>query len=56
VQENVEYDILTKQYFPRVRMKERKGLETGLFAIIANFSLAFGRRRGQQRIVGPGNL
>jgi hypothetical protein len=32
VRENVDYDIIIKQYFPRAHTKEREELETSLFA------------------------
>jgi hypothetical protein len=38
--ENVDDDILTTQCSPRPHIEERKGLETGLIAVIASSTLA----------------
>jgi hypothetical protein len=52
----VDDDIVTKQYFPRARMDQRKKLKTFLIIAEANGSLVVvGIERGQQRL-GPGNL
>jgi hypothetical protein len=42
VLQNVDEDILTKQYFLSAHKEERKGLETGLIGVLANDSLVFG--------------
>ncbi len=47
VQENVDDDSLTKQYFLRAHLDERKELETGLIAVGVNSSLVVGEKRGQ---------
>jgi hypothetical protein len=47
-------DILTKQYFPRVYMEERKELGTGLISGGTNNSLVVGGGRRQQTNE-PGN-
>jgi hypothetical protein len=36
MQESVDDNILTKQYFPMAHMEEKKGLETGLIVAIAS--------------------
>jgi hypothetical protein len=40
--QNVDEDILTKQYFLSAHKEERKGLENGLIGVLANDSLVFG--------------
>ncbi len=45
VQENVDDDILTKQYFLRVHSEDGKELETGLITVGANSSLVVRERR-----------
>jgi hypothetical protein len=42
VLQNIDEDILTKQYFLRAHKEERKGLETGLLDVLADDSLVFG--------------
>jgi hypothetical protein len=44
VREDVDYDILKKQYLPRAHMEERRELETGLIAVGVNSSLVAGGR------------
>jgi hypothetical protein len=41
VQKNVDDDILKKRYFSRAHNEERKGLETGLTAVVPNRILEF---------------
>ncbi len=49
MKQNVDKDIVTKQYFPMFDSKERKkGLETGLIVVIGDAILVFGGARGQQ--------
>jgi hypothetical protein len=42
--EHVDDNLVSKQYFPRAHMKERKLLETGSIAVGANSSLAADER------------
>jgi hypothetical protein len=43
--ENVDNNISTKQYFPRTHPEERKELETGLITVGANSRLVVGGER-----------
>ncbi len=48
MQENVDGNILTKQYFPRAHTEARIELETGLIIARANSGHQFGAERDQQ--------
>jgi hypothetical protein len=56
LQNNVDIDILTVQYFSRAHREETKEMETGLIAVGANSGLVVGRERGDSRKMRPGNF